>query len=199
MARVVRTLSFREKPWWDTPLVTLPFLGDVEPRRLLYMVVGALAGYLLSSMLGDGIAFNASGLAIGAFTGYIACRQCKAVCPEKQLLYLITRAYRPRSTLKRRELRRVARIETAYITVSEPMEPIKIHGILLDPYTGTPMSSAQLVLIVDGREVARTLSDSQGRYAFYVTLKPGTHEITVKAGDVVALRKKVVVELREKH
>ena len=196
MVREVRTLWFREKSLLDDPLVTLPLVGDVSPRKLIYAVTFAIPGFVAAAALGFNplIAALASGIA-----GLALAREPKAISVEKQLLYALTGSYRPSAAKPRREreLRRAKPEEIAKLILEE-LEPVKIHGLVVDPYTGSPVAGAELALCVDGKPVARTVSDSQGRYSFYAYLEPGSHVVEVRLGDQVIMRKAVVVSVRRR-
>ena len=135
---------------------------------------------------------------IGVASGLTASRaaHCKGmVCPEQQLLVLLTGRWKPR-TAPRKPLAKPHREEAVMLRVS-PAEPVKIHGYALDPVSGSPMAGATLLLYVDGQEMERTIAAPDGSYTFFVELSPGSHEVEVRAGDALVLRKRVIVELRE--
>ncbi len=184
----------------DTPLITLPFVGDVPPRKLLYGFGMSILSYLVSvHVLGiSGTGLIAS-LIAGFVAGYLVAREPRAVSWERQLYYLVTGSYRPR--VPKAAKYRLGKVregeEEVSIALSEVTEPVKVYGIVIDPYTGMP-TSTELRLFINGREVSKTYSDTNGRYVFYIHLRPGTHIVEVKAGDVVVMRKKVIVSLRSR-
>jgi len=196
MVREVRTLWFHEKSFLDQPIITLPIVGDVPPRKIIYAVVFAVPVYLLSMVLGLDPTMCIISAIAGAMTGFLIAKEPKAVSIEKQLLYMLTGSYRPKLAAKPRHIAREVREEVAQVVLSEALEPVKIHGIVVDPYSGAPLTGTELALYVDGKPVARTVSDSQGRYTFYVHLRPGQHIVEVRLGDQVLLRKRVVVSVR---
>jgi len=198
MVREVKTLWFREKSALDDPLITLPFVGDVSPRKLIVGAAGALIGYLATSFVGGVTQLLAIG--VGFAVGAAIAKEPRAVDPFKQLLYALTCSYKPpvaRPSRQREAPRRAKSEEVARIVLSE-LEPIKIHGVVINPYSGNPMAGAELELLVNGKRVSKTVSDSNGRYTFYVRLEPGQHLIEVRLGDITILRKKVVIAVRKR-
>ena len=197
MAREVRVIQVRLKSILDIPLITLPFLGDVPPRKLIYGVALALIAYALTYTLSTPYIMVA--VIIGFSVGYLIAKEPKAVSWEKQLYYLVTGKYRPslRRTLKYHRVKSI-REEVSRIVLTDLTEPVKIYGAVYDEYTGAPLST-ELTLIVDGREASRTVSDPNGRYIFYVHLRPGMHDIEVRAGDQVLIKRKVSVIIMSEH
>ena len=198
MAREVRVIQVRPRSFLDTPLITLPFIGDVPPRKLIYGFGAVSLAYLITHVT------NLSGTSIivllitSFLVGFMLAKEPKAVSWEKQLLILITGSYRPKVPKPiKYGLGKVIKEEEVSITLSEVAEPVKIYGVITDPYTGEPLST-ELKLFINGKEVSKTFSDSNGRYVFYTQLRPGTHLVEVKVGDTVVMRKKVIVSLRSR-
>ncbi len=196
MVREVKTLWFREKSILDDPLITLPFLGDVSPRKLFIGTICALIGFVVATPLGSLIQLCSA--ATGFAVGVAVAREPKAVDPFKQVLYALTSSYKPKTTKLSREAKpKHAKSEEIAKLILEEYEPVRIHGIAVDPYTGNPIAGTELELYIDGRKVSRTVTDSEGRYTFYVRIEPGQHIIEVRLGDLVVMRKKVIIAVRK--
>ena len=188
--REVRTLWFREWPWWEVPLFTLPFVGDVSFRRLTYMVGFAVVGWFAGNYAVPGYG-GFAGAAAGLVAGFLLGAPYRLLPPEALLLHIMSSP--PATSGKTRE--RKVRQAPVTVSLSDVEEPVKVFGTVRDA-RGRPIANAEVTLFVDGRPEARVSTDWDGRFVFYTQLSPGQHEVVVKHGDVEVLRSLVRVEVR---
>ena len=201
MARIIRTLWFRERRWLEEPIITLPFIGDVEPRRLLFYGIPAAFAALLAALqagldpIPALLAAGAIGLAVTALAP-----SCTAWCPEERLLAMIlgkTAVGRhPQGKSRAARERRSTGHGVARVVVGVE-EPVRLEGVAVAP-DGSPLVGAQVVVEVDGRRVVEARTDSSGRFSALLYLRPGYHLVRVVSPDgVVLFERRVVVELKE--
>ncbi|AEM38217.1 hypothetical protein Pyrfu_0345 [Pyrolobus fumarii 1A] len=200
MARIIRTLWFRERRWLEEPIITLPFIGDVEPRRLLfYGAPAALVALLVALQNGLDwfpalIASSVIGLTVTALAP-----GCTAWCPEEKLLAAFRSTAvgkRPPAKSRAARERRGADRGVARVVVAVG-EPVRLEGVAVAP-DGSPLVGAQVVAEVDGRRVAEARTDGSGRFSALLYLKPGHHVIRIVGPDgVVLYERRVLVELKE--
>ncbi len=188
--REVRTLWFREWPWWEVPFFTLPFVGDVSFRRLAYMLAFAVLGWFAGSYVVQGYG-GVGGAAAGLVAGFLLGAPYRLLPPEAMLLHVLSS---PPAAPKRTKEGK-ARQAPVTVSVSDVEEPVKVFGTVRDA-RGRPVANAEVTLFVDGRPEARVSTDWDGRFVFYTQLSPGVHEVVVKHGDVPVLRSVVRVEVR---
>ena len=203
MARIIRTLWFRERRWLEEPVITLPFIGDVEPRRLLfYGLPATLIAFLAAMQAGvDPIPALLAAGAIGLTVTALA-PSCTAWCPEERLFALLSGATavgkRPRGKSRAARERRGVGSEVARVAVGVE-EPVRLEGVAVAP-DGSPLANASVVVEVDGRRVAEARTDETGRFSALLYLKPGHHVVRVLGSDGLPLyERRVVVELESRR
>ena len=192
MVREIETLAVKDIPWYEQPLITIPLIGDIPPRKLIYMVLMGLILLAPFRLLGLGTEYQIAASLAGLGLGFYVAKPTKSVSIERILLTVITGSYKPRTFKKVKVKIKEIREEQVELRVQR-LEPVKITGLLIDPYSGYIISGTEVELYVDGRLVDKVVTDSQGAYSFYVQLQPGIHIVEVKYGNAVLTRKKVHV------
>ena len=188
LVREVETLWFRDTPWYEYPLLTLPLIGDVSLRRVFYMFIFSVPLYMVFSFIGYGF----MGLVIGLIIGFILSRPPKSVHLE---LILITALTKPRIHTPSRKVKVEKQAKPVKVKTFKD-EPLKVYGVLRAP-DGSPIQGAKLKLLIDGKPIAEGLTDERGRYVFYVKIPEGLHVVSVLYDNLEVLRRSIIVEYRE--
>jgi len=190
--REVDTLWFRDVPWFEYPLLTLPFIGDVSIRRLVYMILFGVGGFTLSSWLFIDRTYSIAALAVGVSLGFLLSKPPKAFYPERVLLMVLTRPRRIKRAPIKPVIERVE-VEKAINVRLSREEPLKVYGVLRD-HNGNPIPNARVELVVDDVTVGEAVTDDYGRYTLYTKVPEGHHIISVRYQGVEVLKQKVLVK-----
>ena len=192
LMREIDSLWFRDTPWFEYPLLTLPFIGDVSVRRLAYMALFGMVGFILSSWLINDRVYSIAALALGVSLGFLLSKPPKAFYPERVFLTALTRPRRIRRTFTKPVIERVEVEKVINVRLSRE-EPLKVYGVLRD-HNGNPIPNARVELVVDDVTVGETVTDDYGRYTLYTKVPEGHHIISVRYQGVEVLKQKVLVK-----
>jgi len=177
VARTVRTLWFRERGFIDEPIITLPFVGDVPPRRLIWATAFGTAFLIINALLLSlSEPYVVAILALCALLGWVIGTP-RPIPIEKRLLYLIGLRSRT-GEVKSSEVRSSKIIVPANT-------PLRVVG----------RASGKVVIEVDGIPT-QVKTNSLGEYEHEVILKPGAHTLRVVQEGVVLYS--IVIEAVEK-
>ena len=188
MPRIVeRTLWFEDTSLYNQPVIDTPF-GRLSLRQAAWLATFALLGYSASTLFGDLMLKVAAGGSIFLFGSAVFIQPVKTVSPERYLLLIFgIGSVKPRSAdlggdekigaAKRRnrsDRRRVVRVSASF------RNPVKIVGVLRDPYTGEPLKRRNFDFLVEGRRYSSGVTDEEGFFTvFFFPQMTGVYTVSV--------------------
>lgn len=189
MPRIVeRTLWFEDTGLHNQPVIDTPF-GRLSLRQTAWLATFALLGYFASTLIEELMLKIAVGGSIFLFGSAIFIQPVKTVSPERYLLLIFgIGSVKPRNadlggknekigavkSPDQSDKKKVVRVSASF------RNPVKIIGVLRDPYTGEPLKRRNFDFLVEGRRYSSGVTDEEGFFTvFFFPQKIGVYTVSV--------------------
>lgn len=208
--RIVQTLWFEGVGLLQEPILDTP-VGRLALRQTFALLIFALLAYAATLPFTDIIFKVAAGGAVFVLGATIFTRRVKTVTAERCILLALgvgrLSPKKPRRNVEEHgRIRKYGRIVDAPTPIkamrlsTELEAPVKIVGLLRDPFTSELLAGRSFEFMVDGVRHSSGVTDEQGFFTvFFAPTRFGVYRVEIKPEGYAGISQKFEIQAEPKR